>query len=225
MSVKHSIKRWVRDTAGDHRVRRVKSIRTQVACKLDVGPWRRPGLNGIDVDLAEAFSWERDKTFIELGGNDGLQYSNTLLLERELGWRGVLIEAIPELAAESVRNRPKAKVVCAAITSDNDRGVVPMNDEDLISTISGSPGRVYVAATTLSTVIDQVMGGQAPYFLIVDVEGFEFDVLNGLDLARHRPEWMLIETLEEDRVSKILQGYNMVAKLSYHDYLYQKTDN
>ncbi|STZ42264.1 Uncharacterised protein [Mycolicibacterium gilvum] len=65
------------------------------------------------------------------------------------------------------------------------------------------------------------MNGKAPDFLIVDVEGFEFDVLAGLDLTRHRPTWMLIETLEEDRVSDILGGYTRIAKLSYHDYLYK----
>lgn len=221
MTLKYTLKRWVRDTYGDHRVRRIKAIRTQVACKLDLGPWRRPGLNGIDVELAEAFGWKREGTFIELGGNDGLQYSNTFLLERELGWRGVLIEGIPELAAESVRNRPEATVVCAAVTGKAAFGVVAMDDQDLISTISGSPGRVCVATTTLSTVIDQVMDGKAPDFLIIDVEGFEFDVLDGMDLNKHRPKWMLIETLEEDRVSRILDGYTLIAKLSYHDYLYK----
>jgi len=221
MTPTHGLKRWVRDNLGDHRVRRVKSIRTQISCKLDVGPWRRPGLHGIDVALAEAFGWERDGTFIELGGNDGLQYSNSLLLERELGWRGVLIEGVPELAAESVRNRPKATVVCAAITSGHGTGVVPMDDQDLISTIADAPGSVFVATTTLSTVIDQVMGGKAPDFLVIDVEGFEFDVLDGLDLTRHRPRWMLVETLEEERVDKVLDGYERIAKLSYHDYLYE----
>lgn len=221
MGLKQDTKKWVRDTFGDHRVRRIKTIRTQIACKLDVGPWRRPGLNGIDVALADAFGWQREGTFIELGGNDGLQFSNTLLLERELGWRGVLIEGIPELAAESVRNRPAATVVCAAVTSDTNYGVVAMNDEDLISTISGSPGRVCVATTTLSTVIDQVMNGKAPDFLIIDVEGFEFDVLDGLDLARHKPGWMLVETKHNERVSGILNGYTLVAKLSHHDYLYK----
>jgi len=120
-----------------------------------------------------------------------------------------------------VRNRPDATVVCAAVTGEATFGVVAMNDEDLISTISGSPGRVCVATTTLSTVIDQVMNGEAPDFLIIDVEGFEFDVLDGLDLTRHRAKWMLVETKEPDRVSGILKGYTQMAKLSHHDYLYK----
>ncbi|MCR9057134.1 MAG: FkbM family methyltransferase [Rhodobacteraceae bacterium] len=33
--------------------------------------------------------------FIELGANDGVSQSNTMLLEEKYGWRGLLIEAIP----------------------------------------------------------------------------------------------------------------------------------
>jgi FkbM family methyltransferase len=215
------VKQWIRDTFGDHRVRRIKSIRTQLACRLDVGPWRRPGLDGIDVRLADIFGWSRGGTFIELGGNDGLQFSNTLLLERELGWRGVLIEGIPELAAEALRNRPKTTVVCAAVTGETNFGIVAMNDEDLVSTISGTLGRVCVATTTLSTVIDGVLSGKAPDLLIIDVEGFEMDVLCGLDLSRHKPRWILVETKMKDDVSNALKGYTFIAQLSFHDYLYE----
>lgn len=213
-------KQGVRDTIGAHRVRRVKALRTQIACRLNVGPWRRPGMDGMDVQLADAFGWPPQGTFIEIGGNDGLQYSNTFMLERECGWRGVLIEGVPQLAAEALRNRPKATVICAAATGESQSGVVSMNDEDCVSAITRGPGRLCVATTTLSTVIDHVLGGKAPDFLSIDVEGFELDVLAGLDLNRHRPRWILVETRTEAEVSLVLTGYTIAAKLSHHDYLY-----
>ncbi len=216
-----AFKQWVRNNIGAHRVRRVKAIRTQIACKLDVGPWRRPGLYGIDVRLAEAFGWIRGGTFIELGGNDGLQFSNTLMLERELGWRGVLIEGIPELAAEAVRNRPESTVICAAATSRSNFGIIAMNNDDLVSKISRAPGPVCVASTTLSTVIDDVMSGKAPDFLVIDVEGFELEVLAGLDLTRHKPRWILVETNNVEDSSAILADYEMLSQLSHHDYLFK----
>lgn len=215
------LKKWVRDTYGDHRVRRVKALRTQIAGRFDVGPWRRPGLYGLDVQLANIFGWTKNGTFMELGGNDGLQYSNSFMLERELGWRGILIEAIPELAAEAVRNRPKATVVCAAVTSTSKCGVVAMDDEDLVSKISSTHGPLWVATTTLSNIIDTVAKSESPDFLTIDVEGFEMDVLGGLDLTRHRPKWMLVETQRKDDVSNVLKDYyKFEAQLSYHDYLY-----
>ncbi len=38
---------------------------------------------------------KRDGFFIECGALDGETRSNTLILERQLGWEGVLIEADP----------------------------------------------------------------------------------------------------------------------------------
>ncbi|MGV0720492.1 FkbM family methyltransferase, partial [Mycolicibacterium elephantis] len=219
-----TLKQWMRDTVGDRRVRQIKAFRTRIACKFEVGPWRRPGLNGLDVRLAEALGWQQGGTFIELGGNDGLQQSNSFLLERELGWRGILIEGVPELAAEAAHNRSKATVVCAAVTGSSKSSVVAMNNEDLVSTVSSATGQLCVATTTLSAVIDVILKGHAPDLISIDVEGFEMDVLSGLDLTRHRPRWILIETKKRDEVSNVLINYAIAAQLSGHDYLFEYGD-
>jgi hypothetical protein len=36
-------------------------------------------------------------THLEAGANDGESFSNSLYLEREYGWTGILVEAVPEL--------------------------------------------------------------------------------------------------------------------------------
>lgn len=215
-----SLKPLVRAAIGDRRVRGVKALRSRLACRLDIGPWRRPGLNGLDVRLADAIGRPRDCTFIELGGNDGLQQSNSFMLERELGWRGVLIEAIPQLAAEAVRNRPKATVVCAAVAGPGGEGLARMSDQDLISAMSDSGGN-WVATTTLSQIVDTVLNGHAPHLLSIDVEGFECEVLSGLDLTRHSPQWILVETNKPDVVGSLLPNFALEGKLSHHDYLFR----
>lgn len=45
------------------------------------------------LDLAAAFGVERNGTFLEVGGNDGLKASNTVHAELCRGWRGLLVEA------------------------------------------------------------------------------------------------------------------------------------
>jgi FkbM family methyltransferase len=214
-------KRLIRNTLGDRRVRRLKSLRTRLSSNLDLGPWRRPGLNNLDVLLAEAIGWSRGGTFIELGGNDGLQASNSFLLERELGWRGVLIEAIPELAAEAQRNRPEATVVCAAASSSTRCEIIGMEYEDLTSKVLAGANDLMVATTTISTVIDSVTQGNAPDLLSIDVEGHELEVIAGIDLERHRPNWILVETDHPEVVGCALHCYKCMAQLSYHDYLFE----
>ncbi|ORA46309.1 hypothetical protein BST22_22165 [Mycolicibacterium chubuense] len=172
--------------------------------------------------LADAIGRRRGGTFIELGANDGLQASNTFLLEQELSWSGILIEPIPQLADEAQRNRPRATVICAAASSSSECAIIDMAYEDLTSKVemSGSGG-VSVATTTLSTVIDHVAKGRAPDLLSIDVEGHELDVIAGLDLKRHRPRWILVESDRPEQVGELLTGYVGVSQLSYHDYLFE----
>jgi hypothetical protein len=56
------------------------------------------------------FRNKRDGFFVDVGANSGVDQSNTLLLEKEFAWRGILIEPIPELAQMAARNRPAASV-------------------------------------------------------------------------------------------------------------------
>lgn len=48
-----------------------------------------------DLWVDTYFGQKKNGTFIEVGGFDGETHSNTLLLEKERGWQGLLIEANP----------------------------------------------------------------------------------------------------------------------------------
>lgn len=61
-------------------------------------------------------------TYIEAGANDGLRQSNTLELERELGWSGLLVEPSPVAFAQLHRNRPSNTLVNAALVSRDAAG-------------------------------------------------------------------------------------------------------
>jgi FkbM family methyltransferase len=54
--------------------------------------------------------------FIEVGALDGILHSNTLFFERELGWKGVLVEPNPALAGMLEQNRPRCRVENVALT-------------------------------------------------------------------------------------------------------------
>ena len=55
--------------------------------------------------------------FVEAGANDGLRQSNTLRLEKEHGWSGLLIEPSPAAYAALGENRPTAVHINAALVS------------------------------------------------------------------------------------------------------------
>jgi hypothetical protein len=75
----------------------------------------------------------RAGTFVEIGALDGFTFSNTLMLERCFGWRGVLIEANPlNFAKLNASGRPSVKVQSAVCEADKDPSVVEF-------TVDGGP--------------------------------------------------------------------------------------
>jgi hypothetical protein len=65
------------------------------------------GLNHLDEKLSKIIDIEGG-FFFEAGANDGVRQSNTLYFEESRGWRGILVEPIPNRFLDCVVNRPKA---------------------------------------------------------------------------------------------------------------------
>ena len=183
--------------------------------------------------------------FIEVGGNDGLEQSNSYWFERFRGWRGLLVEALPEKARQCARNRPLSQVVNAALVADDSVTSIKIKSANLMAFIPGQRSaeedathlanaiavqklkevpEIEVPATTLAKLLEARGGGPADFFSL-DVEGYEVPVLQGMNPERHRPRLILVETKDLPRVLAALNGhYSQIAQLSFHDYLLQ-TDN
>lgn len=179
-------------------------------------------------------------TFIEAGGNDGLSQSNTYWFERFRGWRGLLVEAVPDQARLCRRNRPRADVINAALVADESTKSIRIKAARLMAYIPGarSPAEeaqhlrdamavqrlesvpeIEVPAVTLASILDQ-RGGKPIDLFSLDVEGYEIPVLQGMDPDRHRPRYILVETRDPEGVLAALKGhYRKLAQLSFHDYL------
>jgi FkbM family methyltransferase len=154
--------------------------------------------------------------FVEAGGHDGYTQSNTYYLERFRKWRGILVEPMPEMAAQARRNRPNTEVFqCALVSADHTGDDVEMEFGDLLTTVQGvhdddrryvegglvlgwrDHRRERVPARSLSDVLD-ISGSRKVDLLSLDVEGYEDQVLRGLDLSRHAPAWILVEMHDLD---------------------------
>jgi FkbM family methyltransferase len=203
--------------------------------------YSRPALFGMDRRLEELMPW-RDGTFLEAGGHDGYTQSNTYFLERHRGWSGVLVEPVPELFEKCSRRRTRARVFgCALVGPEHEGSTITIHFGDLMSTtgpavhtsgglaVTGRRGySVAVPARTLSSIIDEAAIGPLD-LMVLDVEGQEAAALRGLDLERHGPRYLLLESLEPERGRPVFDGilgehYELHEMPSRHDLLYRRRE-
>jgi FkbM family methyltransferase len=203
----------VRDELVRWRLRRSRARRAAAEARGDER-LSHPALHELDRKL-DAIIDRDDGFFVEAGGHDGFTQSNTYWLERFRGWRGLLVEPMPELAAEARLSRPGAVVKqCALVAADEPRERLRMRFGDLMSMVDGareshwpSLGTVLgwrdqyeleVDARTLSSLLDEIDAPEVD-LLSLDVEGFEGPALRGLDLDRHAPRYVLVEIHDRER--------------------------
>lgn len=202
--------------------------------------YSRFALNDLERKLSAHISY-RDGFFIEAGANDGLTQSNTYWFERFRNWHGILVEPVPAMAAACRRNRPRASVLNCALVSSNEIKSVRMKTANLMAFVADSFGRpedeqrhlrtaievqglesiteVEVAARTLASILAE-HGARQIDLLSLDVEGYEVEVLKGLDTSRFCPRFILVETQRLTEVLNALQGrYEAIDRLSHHDHL------
>jgi len=156
----------------------------------------------------------------------------------------LLIEPIPELAERCRRNRPRCKVENTALVP---RGFlqshIQMRYCNLMSLVDGAMKSaddrerhiaageacqgiksfdLSVPARTLSDILDMHAISEID-LLSLDVEGFEAQALLGLDFARHRPRYLLVEARYRAEIDAILdRHYVALAEFSHHDVLYRR---
>lgn len=168
--------------------------------------------------------------YVECGANDGVFQNNSLALENNQGWTGMLIEASPQAYGQCLKNRDASKntFVYGAVVSDT------YKKETIVGDFNGHPmgsigGRrlnnvmnsvLEVPAFTLTSVFEKYNVGKIDFFAL-DIEGFELDALHGLDFERWSPIYFLIEwNAGEDELFPFMasKGYENLGCLSDFNY-------
>ena len=175
-----------------------------------------------DVFASFVIGNQFDKTFLEFGATDGLELSNSFMLENTLNWSGVLSEPSPQWHKVLRENRKYTKIIKKCIWSESgkildffmsDRGnfstLNEFIDSDKYSMPTNTEARkkagklITVETISLNDVIREHFDNTSPSYISIDTEGSEFKILESFNFENYRPKVFTVEHNFTELQSKI----------------------
>jgi FkbM family methyltransferase len=177
----------------------------------------------------------RDRVFVEVGGFDGVHYSNVRRLQESGGWTGLSVEPVEKNYKKLVKSYKGRPVVCVRAAVGTQAGeaelhvstyphladwgsdvatFVPDRKTEWVDKFGAEWVVERVPVKPLTAILDE--NGITRFDLLsIDVEGHDLAVLQSLDFARFRPQLIIIE-YGKDR-APILSFMTEKGYTLYHD--------
>lgn len=140
--------------------------------------------------------------FVEIGAYDGLEMSNTFLLEKLYNWKGICVECNPIYFSKLVQNRPDCYNCEYGVFNNDDKILSFINDDTggcsgFVETNSHThilnKNIIEVKTKKLTTILEMYNAPNFIDFLSLDTEGSEFDILNAHDFEKYLFGYICVE--------------------------------
>ncbi len=153
---------------------------------------------GQDLEVVRFYNNKQNGFFVEVGASDGLEISNTYLLESQYNWKGVCFEPIPSRFKRLLKNRVNSTCYNEAAYSQS--GLTLTFDishvSDLLSGISShidahkpkvdsSKTSIQVQTISLLDALDRANAPSFIEYISLDTEGSEFEILSTFDFEKY----------------------------------------
>ncbi len=153
----------------------------------------------IDQDLFVLYSlgWKRGGYFVEFGATNGVDLSNTYLLEKDFGWTGILAEPAKVWHTDLVRNRSATvdfdcvwkesgqTLPFAVVESAEFSTLGVFSEADAHKKTRKSANWQPVKTVSLNDLLERHGAPAVIDYLSIDTEGSELEILNAFDFGRH----------------------------------------
>lgn len=184
-----------------------------------------------ELIIRDFFQDRRGGVFLDVGCWHPIEASNTYYLEHHLGWSGIGIDALAEMAPKWRRHRPKSAFLNYVVTDQS--GALQkfyrlqMTDISSVERPKVGPGGNPVSATevlvptiTLTKALDD-RNVRRLDFMSIDIEGSEMPALRGFDIRRFRPSLVAIEAKPKNREAILAyfkeHGYERIERYLRYD--------
>ena len=155
---------------------------------------------------------KKNGLFLEFGATDGINLSNSFLLEKNYKWSGLLAEPSIKWHSDLKKNRPNTTIIQECIYSEtgkylnffnSDTAELSTLDEFRRSDVSSMPGNSIirnksgfnnkVLSISLNDVFVKYFNSSPIDYMSVDTEGSELLILENFDFKKFSPKIVTVE--------------------------------
>jgi len=151
-----------------------------------------------DIFVLSELNYKKNGYFVEFGATNGIDLSNTYLLETEYGWNGILAE--PAIYWHNDLNKNRKVNIDKRCVWKNTGEFLIFNETNCaelstIDTMSNNDfhgktredGKKYPVQTiSLIDLLDKYQAPKEIDYLSIDTEGSEFDILENFDFQKYK---------------------------------------
>ena len=132
--------------------------------------------------------------FVEFGATNGIDFSNTYLLETEFSWTGILVEPARVWESELRTNRPNASIETLCVWKDSNSSLVfnetfspgfstikSFSDKDRNKNIRRGGKEYEVQTISLNDLLTKHKAPKHIDYLSIDTEGSEYEILKAFN--------------------------------------------
>lgn len=178
-----------------------------------------------DIFVLTQLGFKRGGYFVEFGATNGLELSNSYLLEKQFGWSGILAEPAVCWHEELVKNRQcHIEKNCVwsksgEILKFNQVESANVSTIDIFSNVADGHQKARQKSTiyevntiSLLDMLDKYHAPRVIDYLSIDTEGSEYEILNSFDFGKYQ---FKIITCEHNHTSAREKIFSLLSSKGY----------
>jgi FkbM family methyltransferase len=194
---------------------------------LALAPFSKSQL-GQDLMAISHLKYKRQGYFVEFGASDGMHFSNSYMLEKNFGWKGIVAEPARVWQRNLVENRSCNIDFRCVWREDNEllqfceaeiavlSTLKVFQDKDLHRDSRINNHTYDVQTISLNSLLTEHEAPRMIDYLSIDTEGSELEILKAFDFTMHEFGFISIEhnhTPDKQEIQDLLtsKGYSIVA--------------
>lgn len=182
----------------------------------------------MDLFVLVHLDFKKNGYFVEFGGGNGILNSNTYLLEKEFGWKGILAEPGKIYYPEIINNRnchieklcvwSKSNIDLTLVEAPKeiDSGMSSIQDfayNDKFSRIRKKGIKYKVKSISLVDLLNKYNAPNIIDYISIDVEGSEYEVLKDFDFNKYKFNFITCEHMFVKKKRNDI--YDLLTKKGY----------